>query len=227
MGVGGWRGRFAQNLVIMLAQQGSRAANVPPRFFELVGRAQMGQCPGLGVGHVNKKIAGFELFLLGHGFHGQYRGKTDPTLLAGLEEVLDCPALHPLVEIGLEHVPVLGANKGVFEYFPTRPLWIPHEINQALPLVLLHRHHKDQAVLTLIHAPGIDQAAAQPRRHLTHIGVVDKVLFQEGGDKLLNRKIDMLTLAGFVGFAIGGQARHSRSQPTLKVGLMAGRFERG
>ena len=211
----------------MLAQQGGRAANGPPGLFELVGWAQMGQCPGLRVGHVNKKIAGFELFLLGHGFHGQYGGKTNPALLAGLEEVLDCPALHPFVEIGLEHVPVLGTDKGVFEYFPTRPLGIPHEINQALPLILLHRYHKDQAVLTLIHAPGIEQASTQPGCHLPHIGVVDKVLFQEGRHKLLNRKIDMLTLAGFVGFAIRGQAGHGRSQPALKVGLVAGRFERG
>ena len=210
----------------MFAQQRGRAAHIPPRLFELVGRAQMGQGPGLGVGHVNKKITGFELLLLGHGFHGQDGGKTDPALLAGLEEVLDCPVLHPLVEIGLEHIPVLGADKGVFEYLPTCPLGISHEIDQALPLILLHRHHKNQAVLTLIHAPGIDQALAQPRRHLPHIGVVDKVLFQEGRNKLLNRQIDMLTLAGFVGFAIRGQAGHSRRQPTLKIGLVAGSLER-
>ena len=79
---------------------------------------------------LDEEVSGSELLLGGELRHGEHRRKTDALFLSGAPQILDFPSLHPLIQVRLDDVLVFRACKLVFKNLPTRPLRVPHHIDQ-------------------------------------------------------------------------------------------------
>lgn len=86
----------------------------------------MGERASLRMGHLDKEVPGAQLLLLRQLGHREHRRETDSPFLSGAPEIFDFPSLYPLLQIGLEDVPVLGPNEWIFKNLPTGPLWVAH-----------------------------------------------------------------------------------------------------
>src|SRR5262245_42986255 len=103
--------------------------------------------------HVNKEIAGAELFLPRQPCHRQYWRKTEPPRLPSMKQLLHFPLSRPFFYIDFERILILDAVGATGKNVPPGPLRVAHELHQAIPLVLFRNNEKNETVLALEHAP--------------------------------------------------------------------------
>ena len=135
--------------------------------------------------------------------------------------------LEPLIQIHFKHVLVLGPLYPALKDLPAPPLGIPHEVNQAFPLVFFRNDQEDQAVLTLINTPRVQQPFAQARGDPLAIRIMDEALFHKRGHIGLSAEINMFSTPGFQRPIIGAKRCDRGGQPALESRLMAIRLEGG
>src|SRR5260221_8095466 len=70
---------------VMLTEEWGRTPYVPPRFVQLIGRAQVGQCPSMWMRNVDKELSSSQLFLCGEIGHGADWGNADASRLSGVK----------------------------------------------------------------------------------------------------------------------------------------------
>src|SRR5207245_8060813 len=91
------------------------------------------------------------------------RGKRDSVALSLLEDLLYRLLAAPLLEENLERVEVRAAREAIGEELDRRPLGVAHDVDQALPLVLLDAAEEDPPVAALHEAERLDRLGAQAR----------------------------------------------------------------
>src|SRR5437870_10966322 len=93
--------------------------------------------------------------------HRRDRRERDATALRRLVELRDGLLATPLLEEHLQGVEVGAARQTVREQLEARPLGVAHDLDEALPLVLLDGAQEDPAVAALHEAERLDRLLAE------------------------------------------------------------------
>ena len=128
-----------------------------------------------------------------HGGDGRER---DATALRRRVEFLDRLIAAPLLEKDLQGVEVGPARQAAGEQLETRPLGVAHEVDEALPLVLLDGAEEDPTVAALHEAERLDRLLPEPRGDEARVGPELEGQLEDGGDAFLGRHLDVLAPPG-------------------------------
>src|SRR2546428_5778489 len=137
--------------------------------------------------------------------HGRDGRERDATALRGCVERPHGLLAAPLLEEDLQGVEVGAGRETVPEQLETRPFGVAHDLDEALPLVLLDGAEEDPAVAALHEAERLDGLLAEPRGDEARVGPVLEGQLEDGGDAFLGRYLDVLAAAG-------GEARKQRAE---------------
>ncbi len=166
------------------------------------------------------------LRLRGQPFHREDRRDADPPLLPFVEELVDLPAGDPLLQEDAQGVRVVESVLHAVEELEGRPLGVPHQLDEPLPLVLFGRDDEDETVAARIDAPGIEPAGAEAAGEHTGIGPVDERRLDERRHVGLLGQVHVLALAGALGAVEGGERSRAGRHAGLEVRLVAEGLER-
>ena len=163
------------------------------------------------------------LLQVGHAEDGR---KADPPRLALVPQPLDGVLLGPLLDEEAQHVGVLVAGLRRGEDLLRGPLGGAHQLDEALPLVLLDGDQEDEAVAAAEDLPGVERAHAEAVGVPPGIGPGDERRLQHGGDVRLAGQVDAFALPGGAGPVVGGERRRRAGDAGLQLGLVAERPQR-
>src|SRR2546428_6740329 len=210
----------------MLAEARRGRAQRPRRGGELVGRARHGERAGHGMLDGGEEAACLQVRRGEQVAHGRDRGERDAAALGRLVELLYRLLAAPLLEENLERVEVRAAREAVGEELDRRPLGVAHDVDQALPLVLLDAAEEDPPVAALHEAERLNRLGAQPRGDETAVGPELEGELEDGRQALLRRYLHVLAASRRQAGEEGAERADGRVQPGLEAGLIAERLER-
>src|SRR5689334_20003144 len=216
----------AEDLLAMLAEMRRRPAERPLGLSVLRGRARQSQLAHPRLIELDKVLALLQMLALVHLLHRVDRGERDARLLRRLVEIGDLPSGDPLGHQRLERVHVLGARHPVLEDVFLCPLWIAHQLDQALPLMLFDREDEDFAVLAIGEKPRAERTRSKARSLAPRVRPVHEIHLEHRGDRLLLAHVDRLAFARAQLVAHRGERSQRGMRAALEIALRAEGLER-
>ena len=117
--------------------------------------AEMGDRAGYRVGDLVEEAPVLQVGLAFEVGHGEDRGETDAPSLALVPEVFDRVLLGPLLDVQAEQILVVVPVGVGVEDAKIHPFGMPHEGDEAFPLVLFDGDQEDQTIGTTEDPPWV------------------------------------------------------------------------
>ena len=154
----------------MLPQQRCGPADFPGRLGKFIERARILQRASCWVVDGGEEAARFQVRIVEQVPHGRDRRNWHPARLRFVVQCVDRLIFHPVLQQGVQHIPVRPAAQAVSENHLTRPLWVAHDLHKPLPLMFFHAAQKNPAVLAFEKLKRLDRLLSKTRGNQIHVG---------------------------------------------------------
>ena len=148
-----------------------------------------------------------------------HRREADPVLLCRVVKLPGIPLADEFLHELVHQILVLGSARPIGEHLEFRPFRAAHELDEALPLILLDADEEDRRVLRLEDAPRDQPARVVARQHRIVVGVARNAVFEDRRNVVLLGEVDVIPDPGPIRFPRhrqdGGGAGGAGHQRTL------------
>jgi hypothetical protein len=104
----------------------------------------------------------------------------------------------------IDNIKMPCERKWAFAILLLRPLWIAHEVDQALQLVWLCGQEHDGTILTFVDAQRRQDLASQAGGDFAKVTIEVRIHFDKGGRARMGRQVDVFPCSCVEGAEISG-----------------------